>query len=190
MNFASLSLLTWGISWVPSLIWFTVHIEKHRVGTDFQLQVDDQPEVMGETQAGNATGHLCSSCYLLLEFSWANSNELELKLTCNDSLSCRSLLQPNSYIFTPRHWRITCLLVPSLSTHHLLQCGSSKGRDIFCPSVWISGNIFLVQKVFWKASVTTRNRKCQHKLFSKAKMNMKLSEVEQTIYNSFSLTHL
>lgn len=75
---------------VPNLI--TVHIEKHRAGTGFQLKVDGLPEVLGETQAGNATGHLCSSCNLLLESSWANSRGLELKLTCNDSLSCRSLL--------------------------------------------------------------------------------------------------
>lgn len=57
----------------------TVHIIKHRAGTDFQLKVDGLPEVVGETQAGNAIGHLCSPCNLLLESSWANSRGLELK---------------------------------------------------------------------------------------------------------------
>ena len=75
---------------VPNLI--IVHTEKHRAGTDFQLKVDGLPEVVGETQAENAIEHLCGSCNLPLESSWANSMGLELKLTCNDSLSCRSVL--------------------------------------------------------------------------------------------------
>lgn len=75
---------------VPNLI--TAHIEKQRAGTDLQFKADDLPAVVHETQARNATRYLCSSCKLLVESSWANSKGLELKLTCNDSLLCRSSL--------------------------------------------------------------------------------------------------
>lgn len=174
---------------MSSLSWLLFTHKNHRAGTDCELKVDGLPEAVGETRARNAIGHLCSSYDLLQESNWANCRGLELKLSCKGSLSCRCLLWPNSYFSAPRNWIITCLLVSSLSTHHLLQCGSSKERDNICASVWISGNILLAQKLFWKNSATTRNRKRWHKLLSKAKLNMQLSEVEQTINNGFSLTH-
>lgn len=142
---------------MSSLIWLLFTHKNHRAGTDFELKVDDLPEDVGETRARNAIGHLCSSCDLLQESYWANCKGLELKLTCNDSLSCRCLLWPNSYFSAPSNWIITSLLVLSLSTYHLLQCGSSKERDIFCASIWTSGNTFLAQKLFWK------DKKCNYK---------------------------
>lgn len=114
---------------VPNLI--TAHTEKHRAGTDSQFKTVDLPAGVSETQAGNARAYLCSSWNLLLESAWANSKRPELKLTCNASLLCRSPLWPNSYVSASRHWSIICSLGSSLSTHHLPQCGSSKGRIIF-----------------------------------------------------------
>lgn len=71
-----------------------------------------------------------------------------------------------SYLFTGRE-RVLALSI-------CFSVVAVKEEMLFIPVLWISGNLFLVQKLFWKASVTTRNRRCQHKLFSEAKMNMQL----------------
>ena len=50
--------------------------KKHRAGTCCQSKLDGVSDVMGETHAGNAAGHPCSSCDLLWVGLWANPRDL------------------------------------------------------------------------------------------------------------------